>query len=577
MSDSEGYWSRAASARYGRRRLLRAGAASAIGAAALAGGLACGSRKPQAAGTNTAGNAPVAGAPPKLEQGKNGGKLVYVTANEPPDFDPRLTESIGLYGVLTSVSNRLIRTVQGGEAKSFYDYTLKPELAESWEQPADLTSLTVKLNKGVKWHDVAPVSGRELTSADIKYTFDSYRSSGAHTASFDSLERVETPDAYTAKFVLNQPFGGFLETLTTPTQVVFAHEVIEKYGDLKSVMIGTGPFMTSRFERGVGYAAVKNPNYFKKGLPYLDGIETPFITDGATRKASFRSGQADIVQLADTGELKEVQSSNPSLQSQEVLEPRSNQALMMNPQDTGRYSDVRVRRAMSMAIDRVAIRKGLFQDHATVGGGIPWFFYQDAPPTQDQLGPYFQYNPAEAKKLLEAAGYKDGFKDTYSYFEYDTSRTSIAQLVQAQLKKNLNIDLEIKQMDYPTYFQAYSGRKLLGTYQGGQLASGVTVDDFTYKYVLSDSVSNYSHMADAEIDRLARAIRREGDVTKRKALVKQMIDREQDQVFRPWLPYRFSFYVVQPHVRGYYYVALRGGGCQDYGGAARELHWSAKA
>ncbi len=575
MSEGDGYWSKPKSPRY-TRRLLLAGSAGAIGGAVLAGGLACGSRRPQPSGTSTSSGAPVAAAPPKLEQGKSGGKLVYVTANDAPDLDPRLTQSIGLYGFLSSMSSRVVRTVMGGEAKDFYDFTIKPDLAESWEQPQDLTSITFKLNKGVKWHDIPPVSGRELTSADLKYTFESYRSSGAHTASFDALDRVETPDPYTAKFVLNQPFGGMIEVLTVPTQVVFAHEVIEKYGDLKSVTVGTGPFTLSKFERNVGVTAVKNPNYFKKGLPYLDGFETPFITDSATRKASFRSGQADMVQLSDVSELKEVQSSNPNLQYQEQISAGSGFFLAM-AQDKPPYNDVRVRRAISMAIDRNAQKKSLYQDHATYGWAIPWFYWLDAPPAPDQLGPYWQYNPAEAKKLLEAAGYKDGFKDTLTYYEYWSAMTSQVQLVQAQLKQNLNIDLKINQLDYPTYFQQYTSHKWTGTYWGFTLASLSTVDDFTHQVVTSDSVANYSYMKDDQIDKLAAAIRKEGDVTKRKALVKQMEEREMDQTFRLWMPSRNQFDVYQPHVRGFYGLSLRGGGCQDYGGAARALHWSAKA
>ncbi|HTE85128.1 MAG TPA: ABC transporter substrate-binding protein, partial [Dehalococcoidia bacterium] len=519
MSETGGYWA-AVAATYSRRRLLRAGGAGVLGAAALAGGLACNAKKPPAAGvsTNQGGSE---GTP------KPGGTVTYVSGNAVPNFDVRTVLSVGIYSFATSVMSRLVRFPIGSELKSDSDLTITPDLAESWEQPADLMSLTFKLNKGVKWQDLPPVNGRELNSNDIKYTFDSYKSKGAHTSYFDALDRVETPDQYTVKFILNQPFGGFSDGLAVPVQLVFAHEIVEKDGDLGSTMVGTGPFMLSKFERNVGFTAVKNPNYFRKGLPYLDGFSYPTVDDDATRRASIRSGQADYITV-DFDQTDDLQRSNPNLVLLEAKEPRSGRGLMMN-QTKPPYNDVRVRRAISMAIDRAAVLKSTLGGHGSLSYATPWFYWTDKEPTQDQLGPYFQYNPAEAKKLMEAAGYKDGFKDTLIYWHYEASVDSQVALVQAQLKQNLGIDLQVTFMNYPEYFTQYTSHKWTGMFWGFQIGSSNTIDDFTYQNVLSNSEANYMYMADTEIDRLAKAIRVEGDAAKKKALIKQMMEHEHDQ------------------------------------------------
>ena len=509
------------------------------------------------------------------EQPKPGGNGKYVTSGEPPDLDPRLTLSFGLHSWLGSTMSRVVRTVQGVEAKDWTDFTLKPDLAASWEQPADLQSVTFKLRQGVTWHNKPPVSGRELTSDDLKYSFEMYAKTGAHTGAFDTLERVETPDKYTAKFVLKKPFSGLLEVLTVPTQWVFAKEIIDKEGDLKKTVVGTGPYLQESFERGVGFKGVKNPAYFEKGLPYLDTIELLSVPDAATRKNGFRTGQFDIIRDLLPAEVDELLKSNPQLQVEESMATHSVFGVAMN-QSRAPYNDVRVRRAISMAIDRPAMKKSIFQDHANTGWGIPFVFIQDQPFADDQLGPWYKANVAEAKKLMEAAGQKDGFKDSITYYEYNAAMTSQVQLAQALLKANLNIDLQIKPVDYTTWFQWYTSHKWDGMAWGFQIGSSSTIDDFCYQNIHSKSVANYWYIEDEQIDALADKIRVEPDAAKKKALIKQMFEREQDVAGRLWMPYANSTNVKQPYLRGFKSMALRGGGSADYGGAARALHWHAK-
>jgi len=582
VADAGGYWQQIMARRLARRRMLQTVGLFAGSSAAIAAGLACGSSKSTSSTSSKAatGGTPNVGArdrgaTPSSGTIKPGGRLIYPTPSEPPDLDPRLTLSYGLHNFAGSVYNRLVRTVQGVEQKDANDFTMKGDLAEKWEQP-DPSTLTFKLNQGVTFHNKPPVNGRELTTQDIKNTFEGYAKAGAHTGGFDLLDRVETPDKYTAKFVLKQPFGGMLEVLTVPTQWVYAQEVIDQQGDLKTSTIGTGPFVLDTFERNVGFKAAKNPNYFVKGQPYLDGFDQPFVPDGAARIAGFRSGRFDTLSNLTPPDVDQIVKSNPDTQVQELAQIHSVFGVAMAANKPP-YNDVRVRQAISMAIDRGAQQQSIFQGHSTYGWGIPWIYFQDTPLTVEQLGPYWKFDPAEAKKLLAAAGKGDGFKDTLIYFEYDTAMTSQVQLAQADLKKNLNIDLTIKQLDYTNWFQEYTSHKWTGTAWGFQIGSSSTLDDFAWQNIQSKSVANYWYVDDPQIDDLATKIRAETDNTKKRDLTKQLFQRDHDQAWRLWMPYSNRFYLLKPYVRDFRASSLRGAGVADYGGNQRAMHWIDKA
>src|SRR5213078_875204 len=168
--------------------------------------------------------------------------------------------------------------------------------------------------------------------------------------------------------------------------------------------------------------------------------------DAATRLAAFRTGQSDILWLASLGEVETVRKTNPAAVVQEyknVLAP---------------FDDGRVRRAISMAVDRQKQVDTLFEGHGIPGWGVPYIYYQDRMPTLAQLGPWVQYRPADAKRLLTEAGHPNGFETTLFYYEYFPQMTSQVQLVQQDLKRNLNINVKITKLDYTTFYGRYVGR-----------------------------------------------------------------------------------------------------------------------
>ena len=188
-------------------------------------------------------------------------------------------------------------------------------------------------------------------------------------------------------------------------------------------------------------------------------------------------------------------------------------------QDKPPFNDVRVRRAMSMAIDRQKQVDTLYEGHAILGWGIPYFYFQDERPTAADLGPYWQYRPEEAKKLLAEAGYPNGFKTTLFYYEYFPQMTSQIQLVQQDLKRNLNIELKITKNDYTTYFGRYAEGKWEGTAWGFQTGYAVSLDERTYQYMHSKSPKNYFRINDPIIDELTTKLRQTPERAEQRSLV----------------------------------------------------------
>src|SRR6185369_14868836 len=191
--------------------------------------------------------------------------------------------------------------------------------------------------------------------------------------------------------------------------------------------------------------------------------------------------------------------------------------------------DVRVRRAMSMAIDRQKQVDTVFEGHGIPGWGVPYHYYQDKPPTLAQLGPYAQYRPADAKKLLAEAGHGKGFETTLFYYEYFPQMTSQVQLVQLDLKRNLNIDVKITKLDYTTYYGRYVENKWDGMSWGFQSGHAIGVDERTYMYMHSKSTKNFFRVNDPVIDELCTKLRQTAAVADQRVITKKIVDREFDQ------------------------------------------------
>src|SRR5881296_1194031 len=206
---------------------------------------------------------------------KRGG-ILHVRGWDPVHFDPHLTRAFMTHTALSFVYNKLLRHKVGPDVQPG-TFIVEPDLAERWEEPDDTTYI-FHLRQGVKWHNKPPVNGRELVAEDVKFSFDRFLTvpGNPERQLLESVDRVEVVDRYTVKFLLNEPFVWLLDILANAMCVwIVAPEVGEKYGDFKKVetAIGTGPFLLKSYEPNVKTVFKRNPAYFLKDQPYVDGVE----------------------------------------------------------------------------------------------------------------------------------------------------------------------------------------------------------------------------------------------------------------------------------------------------------------
>src|SRR2546426_3057090 len=228
-------------------------------------------------------------------QPKRGG-ILWVRGYDPPHFDHHFTLNVRTNATLSFAYSTLVRYKVGADVRPG-TFTIEPHLAERWEQPDDTTYL-FHLRQGVTWHNKPPLNGRELVAEDVKFTYERFRAEPANPLRFtlEAVDRIEVVDRYTVKFLLKEPFVWLVNVLANPYSTwIIAPEVVEKFGDLKKSesVIGTGPFILERYEPNVKTVFKRNPDYFLKDQPYVDGVEWLVVDDPSAALAMYRSGQLD--------------------------------------------------------------------------------------------------------------------------------------------------------------------------------------------------------------------------------------------------------------------------------------------
>ncbi len=459
---------------------------------------------------------------------KRGGTLAIRTW-DPPHFDPFQTISYKTHIALSFTHSRLLRH-KAGPSVVPGTFPIEGDLAESWTQPNE-TTYVFKLRRGVKWQNKPPVNGREVTADDVVFSVNHFLTvkGNANAYMLKSVDKVEAVDKYTVKFTLKEPFVWFLDMLSNPHAVaIVAKEVVEKYGDLKKPesVVGTGPWMLDSYRPNVGLTYVRNPGYFVQGLPYIDRIEATVDEDNASRMAAFLSGKynlgwefpgtinrVDWVQIADTLKQK-----RPKLQTVEFPSPVMSHISMRTDQKP--FSDLRVRQAMSMAIDRKAIIEAVFEGVGAMNPAVPAALREWSIP-MDKLGDgarCFKYDPAEAKRLLAAAGYANGFSGPMCFTTYgSTILVDSLQLVQKDLKA-VGIDVRIDQKEYGAYIATcFYGKFDAMTY--GPQTGFLEPDNFLFGQYYKDELKNQSHIVDPVVDDMLVRQRRTLDVAKRREII----------------------------------------------------------
>lgn len=354
--------------------------------------------------------APTATPKPVAQEPRRGGIITISTPTDPPSFDTQQEPTINTSMLVAPAYNTLL------EYDSLTGKELQPGLAERWEMSQDGLVYTLQLRKGVKFHD-----GRPLTEEDIVFNLKRLKEPPKGIASnvaflLKAVERIEAIGEGRVRLTLKEPFASLPATLAYDPAAIYPKHVVEEKGDMKTTVLGTGPFKYKGYTPGSSFELVKNQDYWVKGRPYLDGATFLILKDKATRLAAVRTGRVKRSGRYfgfTPSEAETLQRSVPGIQ------------LYACPSTVGPWlflnlrkpplSDVRVRQAMSLALDRQAAVKVLAEAQGMIGRVFPfegWGIPEESLLKMPGFRQPKDEDILQAKKLLAAAGYPQGFKLT---------------------------------------------------------------------------------------------------------------------------------------------------------------------
>jgi len=453
---------------------------------------------------------------------------------------------------------------KGGKYKFIIDAFLPPdaqrgELAESWKE--DGNTVTFTLRKGVMFPEKPGVmKERELTADDVVYAYTRLRSSPKNISTYyDFVDKVEAKDKYTVVYTFKEFNAewdyrlawGFYTTIT-PKEVVDAGA-----GNWKNVN-GTGPFMLTDFVQGNSNTYSKNPVYWDKEkidgqeykLPFVDKMVYRTIKDEMTTHVAIRTAKIDILESINARYVPELKKSAPDLKWNKWLSVLG--SFMAMREDQKPFDDVRVRRAMNMAINKKEIVT------AHYGGEAELYAYPMHPEWTGYFEPLdklpaearelFEYNPAKAKKLLAEAGYPKGFTFTMEYCACSPDQSELAPLLVAYLEQ-VGVKAELKPMEYSAFLSAMTTRKHAAGYLMNSSHTNPTTS--IRKNFVSGQTWNPAMHKDAEFDAKMDEAYRTRDETKRQAIIRDLTARIVTAAPYIWLPTPYVYSAWWPWVKNY--------------------------
>ncbi|MBI2016057.1 MAG: ABC transporter substrate-binding protein [Candidatus Rokubacteria bacterium] len=354
--------------------------------------------------------------------------LVVQVATEPPGLDLVASPASAIAAVVHyNIQECLVKVDRHGK--------IVPWLAERWHT-TDNRNYTFFLKRGIRFHN-----GRELRAADVKFVFEraaNPETKHAHRARYANIASIIVKDDYTVTLSLKDLDASFLLTLARQGSVIYPREAADT---LKSEPIGTGPFRLGEWVRGDRIVLVKNADYHVQGLPKLDRVTYRFIPDPNAALAALKAGDVDAAMFGIGPEHVPDLQKDPRFAV--IIGETTNDVILAMNNGKKPFSDVRVRRAITHAIDKKEVVKGaMFGLGRILGSNV------------DPLNPYFvdlagavPHDPAKAKKLLAEAGYPNGFEAVLRVAPqyYYTVRTG--EILVSQLQK-VGIKVKIEQVEW---------------------------------------------------------------------------------------------------------------------------------
>ncbi len=438
---------------------------------------------------------------------------------------------------------------------------MRGELAESWRMLDNPLRLEVQLRKGVMFPAKAGVmAARELVADDVVYSYDRVNKSSKKIPTyFDHIAKIEATGKHTVVMSFNTynaewdyRFGWGYYSAIVPK------EVMDGGGakDWKNVN-GTGPYLLTNYVQGNAMTFNKNPAYWdseKIGgqsykLPFADSITYRYIKDEATAMTALRTGKLDLMEAVRWSAVAELKKNAPKLQWNRFLS--NNGSYITLRMDTKPFDDVRVRRALNMAVNKVEIIKTYYGGNAEMLN-FPMHvnhlgYYEPLEVMPDSVKELYVYNPTKAKQLLTEAGYPNGFT-----FKTQTSSASLDNDLLAQIAAYLakvGVKMEIQVMEYPAYLSAMTTKT---NAPGYFLQAGLTNPTTSLrKTFVKGQPWNPSQHSDPEYDKNMASVYAEPDERVRQVKVKLMVREILDKAPHIFLPAPYAYTAWWPWVKNY--------------------------
>lgn len=438
--------------------------------------------------------------------------------------------------------------------------SLRGELAESWEWETPLT-LVVHLRHGVMFPEKPGVmSAREFVADDVLYSFDLVESSPKKIPTyFDHIDRLEARDEHTVVFHFNEfnaewayRFGYGFHSGISPRETA---DIDRK--DWRNV-VGSGPFKLTRYVRNNSQRYSKNPDYWdteqigdkRYAIPFIDDVTYRIIKDEATWLTALRTGKLDILESIRFIAVEHLKKTTPELKWNRRLATAGN--FMVLRVDRPPFDDVRVRRALNLAVNHPEMVELFYDGHAELMGypQHPGYgeYFQPLEEMRASVQELFSYNPEKARRLLAEAGYPDGFDFNVQVCSCSPTQMDILPLIKDYLSR-VGINFEIEPMEYAAFLSVMTTR----THSAGyMMASGHTNPTTTLRKSFKTLQTwNPSQYSDPEVDRRIDEYHRSRDETERIRMIRELTVDMLDAAPYLWLPTQYVYTAWWPWVKNY--------------------------
>jgi peptide/nickel transport system substrate-binding protein len=434
--------------------------------------------------------------------------------------------------------------------------SIEPELATSWSWSADRLALSFTLRQGVTWHD-----GKPFTSADVKCTWDMLMDKSAQKLRknprktwYDNVSEISIEGDFTATFHLKRPQPALLALLASGYSPVYPCHVSP--AEMRSHPIGTGPFKFVEFKQNESIKLVRNPAYWRKGRPYLDGIEFTIIPNRSTAILAFIAHRFDMTFPTEVSVplLKDVKSQAPQAICE--LKPTNVSVNLIVNRDKPPFDNADLRRAMALALDRKAFIDILAEGEGDIGGTMlpppqgVWGLPPELLKTLPGYGPDIAQNRAEARAIMTKLGYGP---DKHLPVKVSTRNIPVyrdpAVILIDQLKE-IYIDGELDQVETGNWFSKIARKD----YAVGLNLTGNAVDDpdqAFYENYACGSERNYTEYCNKDLEAMFDRQSMESDVDKRRQLVWEIDKQLQEDVARPIIYHIRAGTCWWPEVKGF--------------------------